>query len=343
MGNDVWFAYQAPCTGTAVAEFCGAGSANYDTVIAAWNGTCGSLSQLVCNDDFCGLQSHITFGVTAGTIYYISVGGFVGSTGSFTLSMGCLLPLANDSCVTAAPISEGVVTAGANIGAGTGPDPVTFSCGYANASDVWYSLVAACSGNYQATTCDAGTTFDTVLTIWDGSSGCGTLVELACNDDNCNLPSGNHFLNSTVTWTAVAGQQYFISVAGFYGSTGTFNLLVNAGGALALNFINAGSGTIGYTVTGAPPGGLQFTAISLFPGNYPTGWFYGIDIGFSDLVNQINFGFPFLTGLTSCGSVTVGPFGGLPTGLTLYGVTLGVPFGSPAPSIVSAPTSATIP
>jgi hypothetical protein len=92
MGNDVWYAYTATCTGTATVSTCPAdgGSATFDSVIAAFSGACGSLVQLACNDDSCGLQSRITFAVTAGTTYYIAVGEFQGNNvGTFNLFVGC--------------------------------------------------------------------------------------------------------------------------------------------------------------------------------------------------------------------------------------------------------------
>jgi hypothetical protein len=340
--DDVWYAYTASCTGQVIASMC-SNPFTYDSVLAAWSGTCGALSEIACDDDFCTFlgTSEIVFPVTAGTVYYLSVGGFSGAQGNFDLNITCVLPLANDTCATAILITEGVVTSGTNLNAQTGPDPLG-SCG-AMASDVWFEIVTTCNGPYTATTCDFATNYDSVITIWDGSSGCGGLVELACNDDNCSIFSGIHFLNSTVVWTAVAGSTYYISVGGFFGSQGIFNLLVTAGGGLNLNFISAGLGSIGYQVTGAPPAGVQFTALTNQAGAFPNGWWYGIDINFTDLISQITFGFPFATGVTACGDVTIGPFPGLPSGVVLYGVTVAAPVGVPYPTVVSPPASGTIP
>jgi len=345
MGNDVWYAYTASCTGIAIAEFCNAGNATYDTVLTAWSGSCGTLLELSCNDDWCGLSSHITFGVTTGVVYYISVGGFGGSTGNFNLSVSCLVPAGNDVCSGALSLPEAVVTNGTNVGTTTGPDPVVTNCGFANSSDVWYVLVPSCSGTYTATTCLAGTNFDTVLGIWDGTGGCGNLIALACNDDDPTFcQSGQAFgLESRVSWTATAGTSYYISLAGYAGNTGNFQLIAQLGSGMALTFTNNGVGTIGYQVVGAPPNGACFTGITLQAGAYPTGWFFGIDIGFAELSSEINTGFPFLTGLTACGSTTVGPFAGVPSGLTLYGVALGFPFGASFPSVISPPATATVP
>src|SRR5262245_51051785 len=66
MSNDVWFLYTATCTGLATASTCGNGT-NFDTIIAAWNGGCGCLSEIACNDDACpGNKSTITWPAFAG-------------------------------------------------------------------------------------------------------------------------------------------------------------------------------------------------------------------------------------------------------------------------------------
>jgi hypothetical protein len=76
-------------------------------------------------------------------------------------------------------------------------------------------------------------------------------------------------------------------------------------------------------------------------GAFPYGWFYGIDISVADLSNELAAGPPFSGPLTACG--TYGPFGPLPTGLTVYAVALGTPTAGGFPTIVSSPKSFTVP
>lgn len=83
-GSDVWFSYAATSTGEVTAATCGA---NYDSCIEAFSGTCGALTSLGCNDDFCTLQSSLTFPVLSGQTYYIRVGGFTGAQGNFPLEI----------------------------------------------------------------------------------------------------------------------------------------------------------------------------------------------------------------------------------------------------------------
>lgn len=86
-GNDVWFSYVPLSTGTLTADTCT--GANYDSTIEIFDGTggCGGLVSLGCNDDFCALQSSLTVPVTGSVTYYIRVGGFGGSTGTFSLNI----------------------------------------------------------------------------------------------------------------------------------------------------------------------------------------------------------------------------------------------------------------
>ena len=83
-GNkDVWFSYTATEGGTIDVSTCLAGG--YDTSMVLYSGSCGALTQVGCNGDApadaaCqNFFSKITgFGVTAGTTYYVRVGGWNG-------------------------------------------------------------------------------------------------------------------------------------------------------------------------------------------------------------------------------------------------------------------------
>ncbi|MBK8101167.1 MAG: hypothetical protein IPK26_29145 [Planctomycetes bacterium] len=82
--RDLWFFYTATVTGATTVSTC---CADYDTVLEAFDGSCGALISLACNDDACGLQSRITFATVAGNTYFLRVGGFAGATGNFVLEI----------------------------------------------------------------------------------------------------------------------------------------------------------------------------------------------------------------------------------------------------------------
>lgn len=86
--GSVWFSFTPPTDMTLQANTFGS---DYDTVLSAYTGTRGALTQVsgACNDDYSGLQSRIVFNAVGGTTYYFLVGvccGF-GSPGGGNLTM----------------------------------------------------------------------------------------------------------------------------------------------------------------------------------------------------------------------------------------------------------------
>jgi uncharacterized repeat protein (TIGR01451 family) len=72
--NSVWYRFTPSQNGTVTVSTVGS---NYDTILTAFTGACGSLREAACNDDFgSGIDSQITFEVTAGTAYLIEVTDF---------------------------------------------------------------------------------------------------------------------------------------------------------------------------------------------------------------------------------------------------------------------------
>lgn len=237
----------------------------------------------------------------------------------------------NDTCAGAVPLPPATLVA-SNVGATAGPDPIP-SCATVT-GDVWFSFVPGCNGTYTASTCSAATTFGTVVAIWDGAGGCGALTEVACSD----VCSGGAFLGASASAALTAGHPYFISVGGTLGGAGAFGLSVGLGASMSLSFFSTTTGTIGYVILEGPAAGAAFVAVTLNAGAFPLGWFYGVDILWPELLAEITQGFPFLTPLQPCGSAAIGPFGGLPPGLTLYAVALGVPLGASIPTVATLPT-----
>jgi len=87
-GGGVWYRFLG--TGSSVtASLCGSG---YDTRLRVYTGTCAVLACTVGNDDFCGLQSQVTWVAALGTTYYLLVHGFGAASGAFTLAITCPPP-----------------------------------------------------------------------------------------------------------------------------------------------------------------------------------------------------------------------------------------------------------
>lgn len=90
--NNVWYNYTATMDGDLHVSLCGS---SFDTKLAIYDSfDCGTMVELGCNDDYCGLQSQIDFGpVTAGTELKIEVGGFSTNAGQGILNVWVVPPL----------------------------------------------------------------------------------------------------------------------------------------------------------------------------------------------------------------------------------------------------------
>jgi hypothetical protein len=162
--------------------------------------------------------------------------------------------------------------------------------------------------------------------------------QLACNDDtpDCGL-------SSSLSFFAVAGQSYFIRVASFSAaSSGTFPLNIASGLHLELSS-PLGPGSLMLAYLAGIPNGTYFFAVTVVPGNYPNGWLFGLDIPYSELALQMAAGFPFTGPLDACGRFVLGPFPGVPPGLTIFAIAFGFPPGSIVPTKHSLATSYTVP
>jgi gliding motility-associated-like protein len=111
--DDVWFAITVPATGSihiTPKPNMGAGSLT-DAVMALYSGTCGSLSQIACSDDFSAypgtvndlLPTLTASGLTPGTTVYLRYFGYGSSSGTFGL---CVTTATNDACANALYICD---------------------------------------------------------------------------------------------------------------------------------------------------------------------------------------------------------------------------------------------
>jgi len=86
-GKDVWYSVVVPASGSLTIQTQGNGGLA-DTAIALYSGSCGSLEELECNDDFGGtLYSSISLtSLTPDEVLYVRVWGYDGTSGSFIIS-----------------------------------------------------------------------------------------------------------------------------------------------------------------------------------------------------------------------------------------------------------------
>jgi hypothetical protein len=111
--RDVWFAITVPATGSihiTPKPNMGAGSIT-DGVMALYSGTCSSLTQIACSDDFSAypgtgndlLPTLTATGLTPGSTVYLRYFGYGSSSGTFGL---CVTTATNDACANALYICD---------------------------------------------------------------------------------------------------------------------------------------------------------------------------------------------------------------------------------------------
>jgi hypothetical protein len=150
--------------------------------------------------------------------------------GSFNYEFRITIGLANDSCEL--PTTIGLGATAFNNTTATTDGPATVGCGGdvdANGigHDLWYQYIPSLSGIVTADTC--GASFDTAIVVYTGA--CGSLTQVACNDDDSAC--GGNGMQSRLSFTAAAGTAYLIRVAGYStnSGTGTLTLSLNTTGA----------------------------------------------------------------------------------------------------------------
>jgi hypothetical protein len=181
---DGWYLYTATCTGNATASTCS--QAAFDTTLSAFD-SCGG-TELGCNDDFSGCSgntSQLSFPVSTGNSYLVRIAGYNGESGTFDLTMSCTPSVPADDCstaetVTALPFSTSVDN---STFFASPPSP---SCNSSAATtvqnDVWYTFTVQNTCDFTVTVNpDAGTGYDGVVGLWEGS--CAALTEVACGDE----------------------------------------------------------------------------------------------------------------------------------------------------------------
>ncbi|WP_157809507.1 PA domain-containing protein [Ulvibacter sp. MAR_2010_11] len=213
-------------------EFTGSGSFEYVTLSLCDGGTgfdsrltvfdaCGG-AQVATNDDFCGLQSELTFTSNGTSTYYIAVEGFGGATGAFSMAVSCVPappPPSNDLCANAIAVSCGDFISGTTIDA-TIDSAVAPLCDTGVTSPgVWYVLTdnTGLVTDITITMCTGTTDYDAKLSVYTGDCGAPPLTCVVGNDDTCGL-------QSEVSFQSDGNTTFLILVHGFGGATGNFEL-----------------------------------------------------------------------------------------------------------------------
>ena len=214
-GSSVWYKYTPSTNQTVVFDTF---DSDYNTVLSVWTGSTQPLTQVACNDNMGAQQSQVIVNLTAGTSYFVNVGGVlsngvVAESGNLVLHLSA--PPANDNLsaakvINSLPFDDSMNAAGAS----NETAEVTPSCGVSSNS-VWYKYTPSTTQNVSFATLKSN--YDTVLSVWTGSTH--PLTEVLCNDDA--ITSDDQEKTSQVALTLNAGTPYFINVSGNYGGSGS--------------------------------------------------------------------------------------------------------------------------
>ncbi|MCX6928621.1 MAG: hypothetical protein NT154_36230 [Verrucomicrobia bacterium] len=219
-GSGVWFSFTPAVSGQVSIGTCGSG---FDTEVAVYTGCCGALSLLTYNHSdgpLCaGSQASVNFGGTAGTTYYILAAGFWSATGNLTVTAS-VLPINNDLCSQAFPLTNGITYIMSTTEATSAGDPLP-DCATNSGNGVWFTFAPAFSGWVLVTTCES--TFDTTLQVFSGP--CEGLTAVGCNDDAGFACGGTQ---ASVFFAGNAGTPYRILVGGKAGQTGQLKIMARA-------------------------------------------------------------------------------------------------------------------
>lgn len=129
----------------------------------------------------------------------------------------------NDLPCSATALALNVNLSGDNTCSGAASEPAAATCWTAgNLNTVWYTVVCPASGQLRIRT-TLGTLTNTQIALYSGT--CGSLTEVACNDNApaCGTSTYNNSEISAVGLTA--GATYFIRVDGTNNLTGSFDIM----------------------------------------------------------------------------------------------------------------------
>lgn len=224
-GNDVWFSFVAPATGSAMIETTAGTMTDSGIELYSAPSCAGAFTSIECDDD--DGNNTMSFisrtGLTPGQTYYVRVWGYNGEIGSFAICVYDTPAPSNDEPCAATSLAVGTTCSSSTYyntnGTFTASIPDA-GCGNYSSSvrDVWFSVVAPANGtvHFEMT---LGTLSNGAMALYAATACGGTysLVECDDNDGVGNAP----FL---YFYDLVPGATYYLRIWGNGGSQGTFNL-----------------------------------------------------------------------------------------------------------------------
>jgi cysteine-rich repeat protein len=213
-GPDTWYTFTLTARTLVYLDLLDGGT--WNSVLQVRQGTCPAPSTAIgCSDDACGGNRSQWFGALDAGTYYVVVDGVTATdNGNFTLLWQYTTLCAGATRILADGDVDGTTAGGGTLGSAV--------CG-GNSSPEGVYYVALCTDrSVTAETCDARTSFNTVL--YYRVAGCNTTAEIGCNND---MPVGSCTATasgaSSLTGMLRRGLN-FIIVDGYMGALGNYRL-----------------------------------------------------------------------------------------------------------------------
>ena len=266
-----------------------------DTQVALFEGACGAMTELACNEDILvsnPMAALQYYGLTIGNTYYILVDGYGGQTGDFNMCLENLAdptpPSAGQDCDSAAPLCDASTVSYTNVSAGGGTPEIPSCFSFGEGNSTWVTWVAETADPIVFDIVPNVSTDDYDFALYDlGASGdCLTKTELACNYDvpcTGGPPADRPYVGMAVNpATAPCPQQYETAVVPTIGNVYSI-LISNFSGSDGFNLVWSGSTahagpTASFTVssnTVCAGEAVNFTNTSTGPNSMSYSWDFG--------------------------------------------------------------------
>jgi hypothetical protein len=201
--NDAWGWFTATGTSTTITFD---PDSDHRPIIHLFTGTCGSLTQVACNNSgSTGTNAQVVANTTPGTTYLVRIQRHASSNG-MNGRICIWSPPSTDACslepATQVPVGSSCVfrpfTKPAAYNASMNPG----GCSSGNYDDAWGSFIA--TGTTTSITYDPDNDHRPILHVFTGS--CGSLSQVGC------VNAGSTGTNANLTITTVVGQTYYFRI-----------------------------------------------------------------------------------------------------------------------------------
>ena len=226
-GASVWYRWTATASGDVAIETCGSG---FSTALKVYTGSSlVALAPAPADEGTCGrpTRARLILAAVAGQTYRIAVAGNVGSTGSFTLTLRTAHPPANDDFADAQVLGSSLPISLTATNVDATNEPLEHPHAFGSSASVWYRWTAPMSGPVEVDTCASdfrsgvavytGSFLPNLLHVASESTSLSTSRVYECFEDG---RVGRH------VFSALAGEIYWIAVAGDDGDIGTIHLSI---------------------------------------------------------------------------------------------------------------------